>query len=254
MAYTPFHADWKDSPDPTTPITAAALEYIETGITAAALVADNAIPKSLADAKGDLLIATGADTFARKAVGANDTVPVAASADGSGVVWQQVGNAQIATGAAVAVSKLAAGAADQVLKTVGGVPTWFGSFTAYTPTWGATGTAPALGNGTITGRHLQIGKHVYVHIELTAGSTTTFGTGTWTFTLPFTASAFLATGTAAAFDTSAGQLFFGFSRWNSTTTINVFSPAAPGVAWTVTTPFAWASTDTVAIDFHYEAA
>lgn len=32
MTYTPFHVDWKDFPDLTTPITAAALEYIEAGI------------------------------------------------------------------------------------------------------------------------------------------------------------------------------------------------------------------------------
>jgi hypothetical protein len=36
MAYTPFHADWKDFPDTTTPISAAALEHIEAGIAAAA--------------------------------------------------------------------------------------------------------------------------------------------------------------------------------------------------------------------------
>lgn len=36
MTYTPFHADWKDYPDTTTPITAAALEYIEAGIVTAA--------------------------------------------------------------------------------------------------------------------------------------------------------------------------------------------------------------------------
>lgn len=35
MTYTPYHADWKDYPDVTTPITAAAMEYIEAGIVAA---------------------------------------------------------------------------------------------------------------------------------------------------------------------------------------------------------------------------
>jgi hypothetical protein len=37
MAYTPFHADWKDFPDMTTPITAAALEQIEAGILSASV-------------------------------------------------------------------------------------------------------------------------------------------------------------------------------------------------------------------------
>ena len=35
MTYAPFHADWKDAPDATTPVTAAALEHIEGGIVAA---------------------------------------------------------------------------------------------------------------------------------------------------------------------------------------------------------------------------
>ncbi len=35
MTYTPYHTSWKDFPDVTTPITAAALEYIEAGIAAA---------------------------------------------------------------------------------------------------------------------------------------------------------------------------------------------------------------------------
>lgn len=34
MPYTPYHSDWKDYPDTTTPITAAALDYIEAGIAA----------------------------------------------------------------------------------------------------------------------------------------------------------------------------------------------------------------------------
>lgn len=79
MAYTPFHADWEDFPGTSTPVTAAALEYIEDGIVDAAATADAAtasaaaaIAKALVDAKGDLIVATAADTVARKAVGATD--------------------------------------------------------------------------------------------------------------------------------------------------------------------------------------
>lgn len=97
MAYTPFHADWKDYPDTTTPITQAALEYIETGITNAAATADTAnttanaaIAKAIVDAKGDLIVATAADTVARLAVGTNDYVLTADSAQASGVKWAAV--------------------------------------------------------------------------------------------------------------------------------------------------------------------
>lgn len=45
------------------------------------------ISKAIADAKGDLLVATGADAFTRKAVGADGTMLVADTAAGGGVKW-----------------------------------------------------------------------------------------------------------------------------------------------------------------------
>lgn len=50
-------------------------------------VADLLVPKSLVDAKGDLLVATAADTVARLAVGTNDYVLTADSAEATGVKW-----------------------------------------------------------------------------------------------------------------------------------------------------------------------
>lgn len=57
-------------------------------------------------------------------------------------------------------------------------------YAAYTPSWISSGTAPALGNGTLTGRYKRQGDLVAVHINLTTGSTTTYGTGAYTLTLP----------------------------------------------------------------------
>lgn len=48
MSYTPFHADWEDFPDTDTPVTAAAMEHIETGIDDAHTLIDDHI----ADASG----------------------------------------------------------------------------------------------------------------------------------------------------------------------------------------------------------
>lgn len=63
-----------------------------------------------------------------------------------------------------------------------------GAWTTYTPTWTTSGTPPALGNGTLVGRYKQLDANtVLVHISLTAGTTTTFGTGTWSFALPVAA-------------------------------------------------------------------
>jgi hypothetical protein len=58
------------------------------------------------------------------------------------------------------------------------------AWTTYTPTWTASTTNPTLGNGTLSGRYLQIGKRIEFSIQITWGSTTTAGTGTWAFSLP----------------------------------------------------------------------
>lgn len=60
----------------------------------------------------------------------------------------------------------------------------FGAWTAYTPTWTAATTNPVLGNGTLVGRYMKIGRVVVAHINLTTGSTTTYGSGNYTFSLP----------------------------------------------------------------------
>jgi hypothetical protein len=62
---------------------------------------------SIVDAKGDLIVATAADTVARKAVGANDNVLTAASAQADGTTWTKVVDAMVDANAAIARSKLA---------------------------------------------------------------------------------------------------------------------------------------------------
>lgn len=55
--------------------------------------------------------------------------------------------------------------------------------TAFTPTWTASTTNPVLGNGTIAASWFRIGNLITFRIKITAGSTTTFGSGAYTFTL-----------------------------------------------------------------------
>lgn len=66
---------------------------------------------------------------------------------------------------------------------------WTGgaAWTTYTPTWRSSGTQPAVGNGVLVGRYRQFGKTIVGGIILTAGSTTTYGTGTYSFDIPFIA-------------------------------------------------------------------
>lgn len=60
-----------------------------------------------------------------------------------------------------------------------------GPWQTYTPSWTAVTTNPVLNNGTITGRSQRLfGRIGLVTIQLTAGSTTTFGAGAWRFSLP----------------------------------------------------------------------
>lgn len=54
----------------------------------------------------------------------------------------------------------------------------------YTPTWSSTGTQPVLNNGSIYGRYALLGRLVHLYVELTMGSSTTYGTGTYRFSLP----------------------------------------------------------------------
>ena len=59
-----------------------------------------------------------------------------------------------------------------------------GNWQAYTVSWTATTTNPSIGNGTLVGRYTQIGKTIMGNILLICGSTTTFGSGNWRFSLP----------------------------------------------------------------------
>ena len=70
-----------------TGLTALAANDVATVWTVNAFSVTNAISNTLVDAKGDLIVATAADTPARLAVGANDTVLTADSSTATGLKW-----------------------------------------------------------------------------------------------------------------------------------------------------------------------
>ena len=88
------------------------------------------------DAKGDLVVGTGADAFSRLAVGTNDYVLTADSAQATGLKWA-----------------------------AGGAPTY--TWTTYTP----SNTGITVGNGTQTARYVKVGKTVFVSYRFVLGST-----------------------------------------------------------------------------------
>jgi len=58
------------------------------------------------------------------------------------------------------------------------------AWTSYSPAWAAATTNPVIGNGTKTGAYIQVGKLIMFRINITAGSTTTWGSGVYTFSYP----------------------------------------------------------------------
>lgn len=129
------------------------------------------------------------------------------------------------------------------------------AWTAYTPTWSASGTAPALGNGTIVGAWLNAGKLVHGRIFLTMGSTTTYGTGNYTFTIPFSSTVgaqWFPMGGCVCRDASAAATYYFGSFTAGITSITGGSDSSARLGQLV--PFTWANTDTLGISYTYEAA
>lgn len=129
-------------------------------------------------------------------------------------------------------------------------------WTAYTPAWTATVTNPAILNGTIEGRYREIGKTIDYEIHILMGSTTTFGSGNYIFTLPpppsRTTSSGWPMGTATIWDTNVLARLTRFPKYNSTTT--VFLDDVAGTIVGATVPFTWANTDRLVIAGSYESA
>jgi hypothetical protein len=145
-----------------------------------------------------------------------------------------------ATGVAGAVGATGAGGS--------GAPGW----TAYTPTWTcSSGTNPAIGNGTLTGRYWQLGATVYVRIFMQSGSTTTYGTGNWLFALPVSSSA-----------SGNSQGFLGYAvagaDYQITSVIvaggSVLYPSDATGALSATVPFTWASGNSLWFEGFYESS
>lgn len=133
-----------------------------------------------------------------------------------------------------------------------------GTSTAYTPIWTASTSNPTLGDGTLQGRYIQVGKLVVVFINFVFGSTSSFGVGNHYLSLPFEA------------QSSGGGKFDGFARFRDEGIANYFRIA--GIAttlsstqitlfvsltgndnnWTPTSPFSMASGDNLVIQLMYE--
>lgn len=131
-----------------------------------------------------------------------------------------------------------------------------GEWKTWTPiTWltDGGGADPALGNGSLVGEYCQIGKTVFANLQLTIGTTTTLGSGAWTFSLPVSPSA-----------TSPNILRFGqclslagayrndVARVDPNDTVVRMIGTAAGSFYDFDTPAAWANGNILALDFWYK--
>lgn len=141
--------------------------------------------------------------------------------------------------------------------------TVLGTYIAYTPTINNF----TIGNGTITSAYCQVNKLVHYYGKFVYGSTSTFGAGNVTITLPInpdfiSSSPFLYTafGTTSITDASAGATYVGVAQPNGAGTAffaSVINTAGTYTAWIMvnaTTPMTWAAGDYITWNLIYRIA
>lgn len=138
------------------------------------------------------------------------------------------------------------------------------AWTSYTPTWTAGTTNPSLGNGTLIGRFQRVDRTINLQINLVAGSTTTYGSGVFSFALPARAADSGCTyiGNAHILLTTSSTFRYGGQfviSPNATAASPSFpdatlTPATRHTLWNQTVPLTFASTGQMRITATYEAA
>lgn len=127
----------------------------------------------------------------------------------------------------------------------------------YVPSWTTTGTAPALGNGSINGKWSRDGSTISVDVDLTMGSTTTYGTGDFHFSLPFAANALAhgnqrTAGSALLNDSSSGIFDVGCSVVDPSGVVTSIFAQGQTTAVAATVPFTWATGDRITLHVEYK--
>jgi hypothetical protein len=119
------------------------------------------------------------------------------------------------------------------------------AWTAFTPTWTADTVNPSIGNGTISGGYLQVGKTLLVSYYVLAGSTTTFGTGAWSLTLPnsLTSAARRQQIGGYALDASSGFYYVLAGRVDASATTVVRMASNGASPFDATSPITWTTGD-----------
>lgn len=133
-----------------------------------------------------------------------------------------------------------------------------GLWTNFTPTWTASTTNPTIGNGLLEGTYKRVGNTVHVWMMMTAGSTTTFGSGEYKISLPVTARAISRAVLSLVMNNDGTRLYNSLAHNAYTTSLSLDSDNVTlfwdtGVV-THNSPFAWASGDWFIVSGTYEAS
>lgn len=121
----------------------------------------------------------------------------------------------------------------------------------YTPTWTGSGSNPAIGNGTLTGRYTQRGTLVWFRIKVLAGGTTTFGTGTYEWSLPMAESDVTEMTVVARILDNGTANYIGIGDVANTGLMRVFAQD-PAIQVAQTSPMTWASGDLLIASGEYQ--
>lgn len=209
------------------------------------------------DAKGDLAAGTGADTAAKLAVGANDTVLMADSTQSTGLKWvpSQTPSTQVLGDSAAegTADTYARGDHKHAITTPG---TW----TDWTPAVTADSGDPTLGSGSsVLGRYIQIGKLVFAYGRISFGTSgVAAGTGTYEINYPVAAATpgVMCWGSAILLDNSANDRIPGAVYFLDSGEFRIVYAAGAGADALVTNalPWTWAASDVITFNLVYEAA
>jgi len=121
----------------------------------------------------------------------------------------------------------------------------------WTPTWTAPTTNPTIGNGSLYGRYCVIGKLITAKIFLQFGTTSTPGSGAYSFTFPITPLNYRLVSGVYRLRNTGGNLYEGGVEPFSAT----FALIRDGVTYvTNATPFGFSDQDIIGIGLSYEIA
>lgn len=129
---------------------------------------------------------------------------------------------------------------------------------SYTPVWSAgSGTQPVLGNGELVGKYTLNGKLCHTTIRFRAGTTTTYGTEDWRFSLPFKPSGTeYSIGSAVIFDNDGSGTY-----WTAMVEKVSLSATEEGLLLIINNsgsavkydnPFTWNTGDIIELSITYE--